>query len=105
MAALTARPAWSFPNRAALGLPRLSMPNKTSGEGQVVAGVEWFAFAVMIALPGIKKGPGQGPWGFMGYGPGSGLVGGRADLARNNGHSSSDDELHNDITTTNSCCQ
>ena len=43
----------------------------------------------------------------MGYGlAGGGLI----DLEptfvrRNNGRSSSDDELHNDITTTYSCCQ
>ena len=36
---------------------------------------------------------------------GSGLISGRADLARNNGHSSSHDELHNYIITTHSCCQ
>jgi hypothetical protein len=59
-------------------LPRLSMPNKTNGEGQRAADVE---FAVMMASPGIKKGPVTGPWGFMSYGsPGSGLIGGRADL-------------------------
>ena len=39
LAALTAKPACSFLKRAALGLPRLSMPNKTSGVEQVVAGV------------------------------------------------------------------
>ena len=64
--ALMARSACSFPNRAALGLPRLSTPNKTSGVEQVVAGVEGFAFAVMISTPWNQKGTRSGSLGFMG---------------------------------------
>jgi len=40
LAALRARVAAFLSNLAAFGLPRLSMPNKTSGEGQRVADVE-----------------------------------------------------------------
>src|SRR6516165_9311587 len=36
--------------------------------GPLLSCVEWFAFAVMVVSPGIKKGPGQGSLGFIGYG-------------------------------------
>ena len=63
--------------------------------GPLLSCVEWFAFAVMVVSPGIKKGPGQG------------LVTARlaAGLSCNNGRNSSDNELHNHIITTHSCCQ
>jgi hypothetical protein len=44
------------------------MPNKTSGEGQLLSWVEWFAFAVMMTSPWNQKGTRSGVPGFMGYG-------------------------------------
>ena len=58
-AAFKARLACSFLNGAPFGLPRLSMPNKTSGprgDCRILRGSH------DDRLLGIKKGPGQGPW-------------------------------------------
>ena len=51
LAALMARSACFLPNRAPFDLPRLSRPNKTSGAGPILVGVEWLLFAVMISTP------------------------------------------------------
>src|SRR4029077_7464268 len=104
VAALMARSACSLPNRAALGLPRLSMPNKTSGVEQVVAGVEWLAFAVMISTPWNQKGTRSGSLGFTDYGSfDSGLLTSPPYVGPY--RCSSHKELHNQYNTTNSCCQ
>jgi hypothetical protein len=53
-----------------------------------------------------QKGTRQGSLGFMGYGlRGSGLDRHPSRIGRNNGRNSSDNELHNQITTTYSCCK
>src|SRR5271169_4067881 len=81
-----ARLACSLPNRAPFGLPRLSIPNKTNGDGEHLADVEWLALVVMIMSPGIKKGPGQGPWvSWVTARPAAGLIGTQAALAATTG--------------------
>jgi hypothetical protein len=51
-----------------------------------VADVEWFALAVMMVSPGIKKGPGQGPWvSWVTARPAAGLIGYPSRIGRNNG--------------------
>jgi len=60
---LIARLACSLPNRAPFGLPRLSIPNKTSGEGQLLSCVEWFALAnidYQLGLGGRKSARARG---------------------------------------------
>ena len=45
------RQAGVLPSEPGPGLPRLSIPNRTNGEGQLLSCVEWFAFAVMMLSP------------------------------------------------------